>query len=42
MIADVIRMIIDLLTGGDPTLNPAHMELAPLSRFLTLIFDLFR
>lgn len=36
----IARMLIDLLTGGDPTVPSNHPELWPLARELARIHDL--
>lgn len=35
----VIRMLLDLLTGGDPTLPSGHNELVTIWHILTQIYD---
>lgn len=36
----IIRMLGDLITGGDPTLPGGYPELVPLARILAHIYDL--
>lgn len=35
----VVRMLIDLMMGGDPTLPPGHNELVTIARLLSEIRD---
>lgn len=34
-----LRMLLDLVIGGDPTLPPGHNELAPLAQLFSAIRD---
>lgn len=35
----ILRMMSDLMTGGDPTLPVGHNELIPVARLFALIYD---
>jgi len=35
----ILRMLTDLLTGGDPTLPSGHNELIPIAQLLSAIRD---
>jgi hypothetical protein len=35
----ILQMILDLLSGADPTLPADHPELAPVARLLAAIYD---
>ena len=40
MILALFRLILDFLSGGDPTWNPHYPALLGLSQFLTTLRDL--